>query len=42
MSIRVLRVEDAVGLKLYHDYTCIELGFKGLLKGVVKWSRLVT
>jgi len=32
VTIRVLRVEDAVGLKLFHDYTCIEPGFKGAVK----------
>jgi hypothetical protein len=32
VSIRVLRVEDAVGRRLFHDYTCIEPGFKGAVK----------
>jgi len=30
--VRVLRVEEAVGRKLFHDYTCIEPGFKGAIK----------
>ena len=30
--IRAVRVEDAVGLKLFHDYTCIQPGFKGAVK----------
>ncbi len=32
MTIRILRVEDAVGFKLFHDYTCIEPDFKGAVK----------
>jgi len=30
--IRTVRVEDAIGLKLLHDYTCIQHGFKGAIK----------
>lgn len=30
--LKAIRVEDAVGKRLAHDYTCIELGFKGALK----------
>ncbi len=30
--IRVVRVRDAVGLKLAHDYTCVEPWFKGAVK----------
>jgi molybdopterin biosynthesis enzyme len=32
MAVRALRVEDAVGYRLFHDYTCIEPGFKGAIK----------
>lgn len=32
MAVRAVRVEDAVGLKLFHDYTCIQPGFKGAVK----------
>jgi hypothetical protein len=32
MVVKALRVEDAVGYRLFHDYTCIEHGFKGAVK----------
>lgn len=30
--MKVVRIEDAVGKRLAHDYTCIEPGFKGAVK----------
>jgi len=32
VSLRIVNVEEAVGKRLAHDYTCIEPGFKGAVK----------